>query len=103
MLYFERAEMKRRITQLALIIATILLLLWLANNLSTANADGLDPHTPNGGALWCQSGLGNVALNPYCNGLAYPDGSYWHQEAASPFGFGGPAALPWKPPVLVKP
>jgi len=71
---------------------------------TSAHADpGLDPHTPNGGALWCQGGLGNVALIPFCNGLPYPDGSYWHQEAASPFGIGGPASLPWKPPVLVKP
>lgn len=44
-----------------------------------------------------------MALIPYCNGLPFEDGSYWRQEAASPFGFGGPASLPWKPPVLVSP
>lgn len=68
----------------------------------TAQADQ-DPHIPNGGALWCQGGLGNVALIPYCDGLHYPDGSYWHQTAASPFGIGGPASLPWNPPELIKP
>lgn len=68
-----------------------------------ASAQTGDPHTPNGGTLWCPGGMGNVAMIPYCNGLPYDDGSYWHQEAASPFGFGGPASLPWKPPVLVKP
>lgn len=61
-----------------------------------------DPHMPDGGSLWCQGGLGNVAMIPYCNGLPYPDGSYWHQEAASPFGIGGPG-LPWQPPVLIRP
>lgn len=67
-----------------------------------AHAD-VDPHTPNGSALWCQGGMGNVALIPYCDGQHYPDGSFWHQTAASPFGFGGPASLPWNAPVLVKP
>jgi hypothetical protein len=80
---------------------------WLCASLAFfsphAHADGLDPHMPNGGSLWCQGGLGNVALIPYCNGQPYADGSFWHQEAASPFGIGGPAGLPWKPPVLVKP
>lgn len=68
-----------------------------------AAEDGLDPHIPNGAALWCQGGLGNVAMIPYCNGLPYPDGSYWAQTAASPFGFGGPAGLPWNAPVRVLP
>lgn len=65
-------------------------------------ADGPDPHMPNGAALWCQGGIGNVAMIPYCDGQHYPDGSFWHQTAASPFGFGGPAGLPWTAPVLVK-
>lgn len=65
--------------------------------------DGPDPHMPNGGALWCQGGMGNVAMIPYCDGQQYPDGSFWHQTASSPFGFGGPASLPWNEPVLVKP
>lgn len=68
-----------------------------------AHADGPDPHIPNGAALWCQGGLGNIAMVPYCDGQHYPDGSFWHQTAASPFGFGGPASLPWNAPVLVKP
>jgi hypothetical protein len=67
----------------------------------TSRADQPDPHTPNGAALWCQGGMGNVAMIPYCDGLRYPDGSFWHQTAASPFGFGGPAGLPWNAPVLV--
>jgi hypothetical protein len=67
--------------------ATALLALAFAPD---ARADEIDPHIPSGGALWCQGGMGNVALIPYCNGLPYPDGSYWHQTASSPFGFGGP-------------
>lgn len=69
---------------------------------ASAHADP-DPHMPSGGALWCQGGLGNVAMIPYCDGEHFPDGSYWHQTAASPFGIGGPASLPWNPPVLIKP
>ena len=68
-----------------------------------AHADGLDPHMPDGSKLWCQGGLGNNMMIPYCDGLHYPDGSYWHQTAASPFGWGGPAGLPWNPPVKVNP
>ena len=68
-----------------------------------AGAEGPDPHTPNGATLWCQGGMGNVAMIPYCDGARYPDGSFWHQTASSPFGFGGPAGLPWTEPVLVQP
>lgn len=68
-----------------------------------AGAEPPDPHIPNGAALWCLGGMGNVALVPYCDGQKYPDGSYWHQTAASAFGFGGPAGLPWNAPVLVTP
>lgn len=46
----------------------------------TAAADNPDPHVPNGSALWCQGGLGNVALQPYCNGSPYPDGTSLHQS-----------------------
>lgn len=68
-----------------------------------ASAEGPDPHVPNGSALWCQGGMGNVAMIPYCDGQHYPDGSFWHQTASNPFGLGGPAALPWTEPVLVTP
>lgn len=68
-----------------------------------AYADQPDPATPNGAALWRPGGMGNVAMIPYCDGVRQPDGSFWHQTAASPFGFGGPAGLPWNPPVLVTP
>jgi hypothetical protein len=73
-----------------------------SNVLAVAHADP-DPHMPNGKALWCQGGLGNDAMIPYCDGEHFPDGSFWHQTAASPFGIGGPASLPWNEPVLVKP
>ena len=69
----------------------------------SAVADNPDPHTPNGAALWCPGGMGNNAMIPYCNGLPYEDGSYLTQTAAHPFGFGGPASLPWNQPVLVTP
>ena len=71
--------------------------------IATAHAQEPDPHMPNGATLWCPGGMGNVALIPYCEGVRYPDGSFWRQEAASPFAFGGPGALPWKPPVLITP
>lgn len=70
---------------------------------SPASAEGPDPHMPNGGAMWCQGGMGNVAMIPYCDGTKYPDGSFWHQTASSPFGFGGPASLLWNQPELAKP
>jgi hypothetical protein len=90
------------------LLAAIAITSWSAlfplGNIAPVHADdGLDPHIPNGGALWCQGGMGNVALIPYCDGLHYPDGSFWHQTASSPFGFGGPASLPWNAPELVKP
>jgi hypothetical protein len=43
-------------------------------------ADNVDPHVPNGSALWCQGGLGNTMLQPYCNGAPYADGTSWHQS-----------------------
>lgn len=68
-----------------------------------AHAEQPDPAIPNGASLWCPGGMGNVSLIPYCDGVRQPDGSFWHQTAASPFGFGGPAGLPWNAPVLVTP
>jgi hypothetical protein len=82
------------------------LLMWaliIAIAVGVAHADPPDPHIPNGASLWCPGGLGNVGLIPFCDGQRYDDGSFWHQTAASPFGFGGPASLPWTAPVLVTP
>jgi hypothetical protein len=89
--------------KVSLIVGGLFLAIAVSNApalVAEANAQA-DPHTPNGAALHCPGGMGNVALIPYCDGLRYPDGSFWHQTAASPFGFGGPASLPWNAPVLV--
>lgn len=43
------------------------------------HADNVDPHIPNGSALWCQGGIANTMMIPYCNGAPFPDGTSWHQ------------------------
>lgn len=61
-----------------------------------AHADDADPRIPNGPVQWCQGGMGNVALAPFCNGTPYADGSYWHQTADVPF-----FRLNWHEPLCV--
>lgn len=63
-----------------------------------ALADSPDARVPNGAALWCQGGMGNVALAPFCNGTPYADGSYWHQTADIPM-----FRVNWHEPVCVSP
>jgi hypothetical protein len=36
-----------------------------------------DPHKPDFGANFCPGG-GGPSPEPYCDGVPYPDGSYWH-------------------------
>ena len=43
-----------------------------------AHADP-DPHTPNMRAGYCPGGgMGSQISLAYCDGVPYPDGSYWH-------------------------
>jgi hypothetical protein len=43
-----------------------------------AHADP-DPHIPNMGAGYCPGGgMGTQIYLAYCDGIPYPDGSYWH-------------------------
>jgi hypothetical protein len=59
----------------------------------------VDTHVPNGDALWCWGGKGNIALvTPYCNGESFPDGSYLHQTG---FMQGILQPLGWNPPFCV--
>jgi len=39
-----------------------------------------DPHKPDAGANYCPGGAGAVdpTGEPYCDGVPYADGSYWH-------------------------
>jgi hypothetical protein len=39
-----------------------------------------DPHKPDVGANYCPGGgaPGDPSHEPYCDGVPYPDGSYWH-------------------------
>ena len=40
-----------------------------------------DPHKPDVGANYCPGGAGvggQRPREPYCDGVPYPDGSYWH-------------------------
>jgi hypothetical protein len=52
----------------------------------TGHADP-DPHKPDVGANYCPggAGVGDPSPDPYCDGVPYPDGSYWHatQRGAS--------------------
>jgi hypothetical protein len=46
---------------------------------ATAHADQPDPHIPNMAAGYCPGGgMGANYWLAYCDGLPYPDGSYWH-------------------------
>ncbi len=36
-----------------------------------------DPHRPDFGANYCPGG-GGSSPEPFCDGVPYPDGSYWH-------------------------
>lgn len=59
----------------------------------------MDPQVPNGTGLWCQGGMGNAMLVPFCKGAPFPDGSYWKQTGwIIPF-----QGLGWNPPVCVGP
>jgi hypothetical protein len=61
-----------------------------------ANADP-DPYHPDWSIGWCPGGgtirmgataLPNIGgLSGHCDGIAYPDGSFWHQVPQSPSGF----------------
>jgi hypothetical protein len=45
---------------------------------SAAHADP-DPHVPNMQAGYCAGGgMGSQISLAYCDGVPYPDGSYWH-------------------------
>jgi hypothetical protein len=39
-----------------------------------------DPHKPDVGANYCPggAGVGDPSPEHYCDGVPYPDGSYWH-------------------------
>jgi hypothetical protein len=39
-----------------------------------------DPHKPDLGGNYCPGGgtVGAPSPEPYCDGVPYPDGSYWH-------------------------
>jgi hypothetical protein len=44
-----------------------------------ARADDPDPHIPNMSAGYCPGGgAGSPIWLGYCDGVPYPDGSYWH-------------------------
>jgi hypothetical protein len=59
----------------------------------------VDPRIPNGDALWCWGGKGTIALvTPFCNGEAFPDGTYLHQTG---FMQGMLQPLGWNPPFCV--
>ena len=46
----------------------------------TARADTFDPHMPNSVQGYCPGGgWGGFSGDGYCDGVHYPDGSYWHQ------------------------
>lgn len=44
-----------------------------------AGADDPDPHMPNMQSGYCPGGgMGSQISMAYCDGVKYPDGSYWH-------------------------
>lgn len=60
-----------------LFAAVVALSLLLAGS---AHADPApDPHMPNMAAGYCPGGgMGSQVYLAYCDGVPYPDGSYWH-------------------------
>jgi hypothetical protein len=59
----------------------------------------MDPQVPNGTGMWCQGGLGNVMLQPFCKGAPFADGTYWKQTGwIIPF-----QGVGWNPPACFGP
>lgn len=52
-----------------------------------------DPHIPDPFNGYCPGGGAGNAFEGYCDGVKYPDGSYWHKLA-----FGVGTAVPWMMP-----
>jgi hypothetical protein len=59
---------------------------------------GSDPHMPDPFNGNCPGGGGGNAFEGYCDGLHYPDGSYWHK-----INYGAATAFPWFMPGQTKP
>jgi hypothetical protein len=65
--------MRRIIPTIAAISAALILA-----PVAPAYAD-VDPQIPNPGAGYCPGGgQGSMIILGYCDGVKYPDGSYWH-------------------------
>jgi len=59
----------------------------------------VDPQVPNGTGMWCQGGMGNVMLVPFCKGVPFTDGTYWQQNGyIIPF-----QGVGWNPTVCLGP
>lgn len=65
-----------------LIVALSVLIGLLAGSFiicATAHAAPADPHIPNPQTGYCPGGgAGSMVIAGYCDGVPYPDGSFWH-------------------------
>lgn len=59
-----------------------------------AFADDPDPHVPNPQAMYCPGGgAGSMIYAGWCDGVPFPDGSYWHYIQYGMPMIGHPAGL----------
>lgn len=70
----------RRLVAAAAITATLMIA--AVNGVYAARADPLDPYMPDFSLEHCPGGHGGFGGGNgffYCDGIRYPDGSYWHE------------------------
>ncbi len=89
----------KRLSGLATAAASVAVAAVITAPLVRAEPVLMDPQVPNGTGMWCQGGVGNVMLVPYCKGAPFPDGSYWKQIGwIIPF-----QGVGWNPPACFGP
>jgi hypothetical protein len=59
----------KRLSGITAAAASLATALVVAAPSSNAEPTLMDPQVPNGKGMWCQGGMGNVMLQPFCKGF----------------------------------